>query len=344
MLTTLKSIAVRGLALPGLNRLFAGLTRDRVMILMLHRFRDPERGVEGHDPSELRRALEFLRRERYALVPLEDVFRLATEGGPPLQRAVVFTIDDGYLDHALVAAPIFAEFDCPVTTFVTTGFLDGRLWMWWNRVEYVFRHTARRELTVEKGTGPLRYVADPANGFADAKAHYIGRCKVLPDREKHEAITRLASAADVELPESAPPEYAPMSWDQLRACEDRTMTFGPHTVTHPVLSMATDDQARYEIEESWRRLRAEARRPAAVFAYPNGKWQDFGAREYALLAQTDLLGAVVGEHDYADLRLLRRDPTERFKVRRFAYPDDLPVLIQLASGAERAKQLLRGAQ
>ncbi len=29
-----------------------------------------------------------------------------------------------------------------------------------------------------------------------------------------------------------------MSWDQARLCEERGMTFGPHTVTHPILSRA----------------------------------------------------------------------------------------------------------
>ena len=58
--------------------------------------------------------------------------------GPPLNRAVAFTIDDGYVEQATVAAPVFAEFDCPVTTFVTSGFLDRALWFWWDQIEYVF--------------------------------------------------------------------------------------------------------------------------------------------------------------------------------------------------------------
>jgi peptidoglycan/xylan/chitin deacetylase (PgdA/CDA1 family) len=344
MLPALKSAAVRTLSVPAVARLFSGLTRDRVMIVMMHRFRDPERRVDGHDPAELRRALAHLRRERYQLVALEDPFRRAAGNGPPLRRAVAFTIDDGYLDHATVAAPIFAEFDCPVTTFVTTGFLDGLLWLWWDRIEYVFRHTLRRELTVARGAADLSYVADPARGYARAVAACVARYKALPDGEKHAAISRLAAAADVELPDRAPPEYAPMSWSQLRSCEAGTMTFGPHTVTHPVLSKTTDEQSRHEIEESWRRLRVESRRPLKVFCYPNGGWSDFGAREIAELNRLGFLGAVVGEHDYADVRSLRKAPDERFKVRRFAYPGQLPLLIQLASGVERAKQILRGGR
>ena len=36
-----------------------------------------------------------------------------------MHGAVVFTMDDGYFDQATVGGAIFAEFDCPVTTFVS---------------------------------------------------------------------------------------------------------------------------------------------------------------------------------------------------------------------------------
>lgn len=68
---------------------------------------------------------------------------------------------------------MFAEFDCPFTTFLTTGFLDRTLWFWWDRIEYVFCHAVRRErpgfnyleydekfLTPERKAELIRAVAD----------------------------------------------------------------------------------------------------------------------------------------------------------------------------------------
>src|SRR5262249_57919702 len=121
------------------------------------RCRAAEGGVAGHDPEALRGALAYRRRQGYELVGLADLFRRLGGEGPPLRRAVAFTIDDGYLDHATVAAPVFAEYDCPVTTFVTTGFLDGALWMWWDRAEYVFLNCRRPELRVTLAEDPLSY-------------------------------------------------------------------------------------------------------------------------------------------------------------------------------------------
>ena len=119
------------------------------------------------------------------------------------------------------------------------------------------------------------------------------------------------------------------------------MSFGPHTVTHPVLSRTTFDVAGYEITESWARLCAEARSPVPVFCYPNGGWDDFGDREIAVLRRLRFLGAVVGEPGYADALAFQRGQDDRFRVQRFGFPDGLPHMIQYVSGVERFKQMLR---
>ncbi|MEO8195040.1 MAG: hypothetical protein ABI681_14400, partial [Gemmatimonadales bacterium] len=136
-----RSALQRAFVTAGASGMFWPLLRSRATIFMMHRFRSPEMGVEGHDPMTLRSILRMLRKRRYELVSLATLLGDVATARPRTRPAVVFTIDDGYLDQASVAAPAFAEFDCPVTTFVTTGFLDGALWFWWDRIEYVFDNT-----------------------------------------------------------------------------------------------------------------------------------------------------------------------------------------------------------
>ena len=335
--------AVRQLvALPGFNRIFTPLVRDRGVILRLHRFRDQERGIRGRDPAALRTVLEFLRRQRYDLVSLEDLLRRLDGAGPPLRRTVAVTMDDGYLDQATVGAPLFAEFDCPVTTFVTTGFLDGLIWFWWDKVTYIFEHSQVSDLRVQLADGPTTYHWKDARTRSHAADDFKERCKDVPDAEKEKAIRRLAAAADVELPDRAPAQYAPMSWDQLRACEELGVSFGPHTVRHPILARVPADQARAEIVDSWERLRAEAHRPLAVFCYPNGRLEDFGQREIAVLRSLKFTGAVVTEPGYNHSGWFRRDPEARYMLRRFGNADSLPHVAQFVSGFERLKRIILG--
>jgi peptidoglycan/xylan/chitin deacetylase (PgdA/CDA1 family) len=329
------------LLVPGADLPLRPFMRSRATIFMLHRFRDPALGIEGTDPEALRRALAWLRQRNYPLLSLNELFLRLASGTVP-DRAVAFTIDDGYFDQATVAAPIFAEFDVPVTTFLTSGFLDRTLWFWWDRIEYAFEHTVRTGVELDVGTGELTYRwADPAERRR-AQADFTERCKRVPDADKHEAIARLAQALDVELPVLAPERYAPMSWDDARRVERSGMTFGPHTVTHPIMAQTSDRQAEHEIAESWRRLQAELSRPDPIFCYPNGGPTDFGPREIQACRKAGLLGAVVGTPGYADPAFFRQSPESPYLVRRFSLPDELPLMAQYACGLERVKDLLRG--
>lgn len=333
--------ARRLLATAGSTGMFWPLLRSRASIFMLHRFRAPEIGVEGHDPRMLRTALEALRRERFEILPLKTLFEDLAAGRTRTRPAIAFTIDDGYLDHATVAAPVFAEFDCPVTTFVTTGFLDSKLWFWWDRIEFVFENTRLVSIAVRVGGRTVQYAWRNAPERRAALRDFISFCKELKEEEKGEAVNSLAHSAEVDIPAKAPVCYAPMTWADLRRCESMTMTFGSHTVTHPILSRTSDTQSRFEIAESWNRLRAEAADPVPVWCYPNGQSQDFGDREIRSLVELGFIGAVTGLTGYADARAFRAGSIERFRVPRFAYPDSPDEVLLVAGGVERIKQIVR---
>ena len=333
----------RVIAFPGTAALFRPLLRDCGVIFMLHRFSVPELGITGDDPAWLRSCLAFFRRERRELIALTEMFARMEEGRP-LRGAIAFTIDDGYREQALVAGKAFADFDCPATIFATSGFVDGHLWFWWDKIEHIFERTAGRSLRVELGDRSI--VLDLANDSARllAQSVFTDACKRVPDTAKHEAIKALAEQAEVTLPERPPERYAPVSWDEARASEARGVTFGPHTVTHPVLSRTTDGQSRREIEEGWTRIQAELRSPVPVFCYPNGQADDFGSREIETLERLGFEGAVVGMAGYATAESYQKASDGPYRVRRFGLPREYADVLQYVSGVERMKQIVRAAK
>jgi peptidoglycan/xylan/chitin deacetylase (PgdA/CDA1 family) len=328
------------------TRPFTPMMYGHATIIVMHRFADPDRGITGLDPRALRRALQFLRSERYPIVSLDRLFQGLTGEAPPIDRAVAFTMDDGTIDQATVAAPIFEEFDCPATIFVVTGYLDGALWCWWHRVEYVFETTRHREFSVM--VAGLRHIIRLNDGAPRAQhaRRFMDRCTRVPEVEKLRAIERLAAAAEVELPARPPARYAPMSWDDVRACEARGITFGPHTVTHPVLSRASEEQSKHEIHESWARLRAEARRPVPIFCYPNGHvGTDFGPRECATLRRLGFVGAVTSwPGDYATVGGFRSSPDAPFSVPRIDFGEDHRSFVRSVSGGLRTEHVQQQQQ
>jgi peptidoglycan/xylan/chitin deacetylase (PgdA/CDA1 family) len=332
----------RAVLLPGVDSWFKFARRDAATVLMCHRFSDPDRGIDGLDPAHLRRGLEYLRKHKYDLLSLEELCARLKDARVPLGGGVAFTIDDGYIDHAAVAAPVFAEFDCPVTTFVTTGFIDGLLWMWWDQIEYICRGTTRALLDLELDGVRVKYSCDHRDVRAAICKDLVQRCKRLRNDDKLALICRLGEVADVEVPRKPPKAYSPMSWDDARRCETKGMTFGPHTVTHPILSRLCSKDAVWEITESWRRLSEEVTHPLPVFCYPNGEWSDFGPAEMDVLRASGFWGAVVGQPGFADRASFACDPDGPFKIRRLPFPDRVSDLAQYVCGIERFKQRVRG--
>jgi peptidoglycan/xylan/chitin deacetylase (PgdA/CDA1 family) len=61
------------------------------------------------------------------------------------------------------------------------------------------------------------------------------------------------------------------------------ISFGSHTVTHPVLSKLSLDQVQHEIQESKKVIEESLGIPVRTFAYPSGKKNDFNPSIKALL-------------------------------------------------------------
>ncbi|MSN27157.1 MAG: polysaccharide deacetylase family protein [Geobacter sp.] len=336
----IRNIYHRLLLVPALPSIFSFARSSCATIFMMHRFTHKDRGIDGFDPEQLRKGLDYLRRNNYEFISLTELFARLNGNGVGLNGAVVFTIDDGYVDHAEIAAPIFAEYDCPVTTFATTGFLDGKLWMWWNKIEFIFKTSARQSVEIDIAGKKVLYNLNGNGNAMSVQDDFVERCKFLDNEDKLLLIASLAEKAEVILPDSPPVMYAPMTWGDARNCEKGGMTFGPHTVTHPILSRSTTEVAEWEITESWSRLCAELQNPVPVFCYPNGQFSDFGPREIGVFKKLGLSGAVVGAPGFADLQS-KTDNDWSFKIRRFSFPEKLPALIQYVSGIERCKLMVR---
>lgn len=315
------------------------LSRERVSIFALHRFATPDVGVQGHDPALLRRTLARLRRERYSILSLEDAVRRLRERSAFPRCSLVFTVDDGYFDFDTTAAPIFAAFDAPVTVFVTTGFLDGTGWLWWDQIEYVFTETAARTLSVPLADRKLVVQLGDRAARSRAAAQIAHDCTAIGDADRQEFIRVLSQAAAVEIPTRPPARYAPMSWETCRRLQRRGVSFGPHTVSHPVLiRTSTADSAR-EIVGSWTDLQQRVARPVPILAYPNG---DCDRRELELAARAGLEGAVTTEPGYATIESFH-DVYGPFMIPRFPYPDYPAKVCLTAAGFMRVSAAVRRA-
>jgi hypothetical protein len=228
--------------------------------------------------------------------------------------------------------------------FVTTGPVDRKCWFWWDEIEYALDVSGRNSLDVEIGGRPISLAwRDHSEREQRALPELWQALKPLPAEERELSVRRIAEMLRVEVPAYPTVKFEAMTWDEIRACaRSGLVTYGPHTVTHPILSRVDDARAAFEIAESWARVRAECDATVPVFCYPDGTAFSYGDREIAQVARAGLTAAVTTEPRHASpAEFAPNRPSARFAIPRFAYRSERASFLQVVHGVEHLKGRLR---
>jgi peptidoglycan/xylan/chitin deacetylase (PgdA/CDA1 family) len=278
-------IAARSLGVVPMMRL---AHRSGLRILMYHRF--------GSECGGLERQCQHLRR-RYNPVTLMQVADSFHNGKSLPPNAVAVTVDDGYRDYLEHAHAVFAAYGIPTTMFLVSDFIDGRQWLWVDRLQYALATTSRPTLAVSlTGMPTRRFALETREQRRLAGAEVIGLLKEADNDERLRTLDAILRTLEVDLPAMAPREYAPLSWDEVRTLSRQGVEFGAHTRTHPILSRIVDQGVlEEEILASRSRIEAETGCPVLHFCYPNGRRADLGERTVGVLERSGFKTAVTTE-------------------------------------------------
>ncbi len=331
----LKHLFVKTLNSAPLSAVGDRIYGNHVPVFMLHRFACPDLGIEGHDPSLLKYALEFMRSKNFNFVSVEDV-ALAVQNETALPpRSVAFSIDDGYWDHVEIPTGLFEEYECPTTYFVTTGFVAKELWFWDAKVEYLLDEMQDSNYGQLKTLFPNLTLEGVSKAVAREKI--VFNLAEQPFAEINIRVEQLAKLIEVEIPVLAPEKYQSTTWEKLREIEKKGMRIAPHSYSHPILSKESDETSFFEIKRSRDDVKKNAISPSNVFCYPVGRNQDFGHREIQYCHQLGFTGAVSATPPVVDLG----DQDKLFCLPRFAFPNTKSDIIQYSTWIESFKNQLR---
>lgn len=299
---TIKNAAAALLCAAGVPALSRWRHRDRLAIVMFHGVEDePLSPACWHvlDSPRLRRRLEYLAKH-FAVLPLEEALeRLEAQTLPP--RAVALTFDDGTHDLATHAAPVLRELNLPAAVFLATGPMGTDRTLWPDRLWLAISRTAVTEIDL-RALGLGRRTLDGNASRAGAYVAAVERLKELPDDRRGAVLNDMLAALGFRDGDDAGP-FVMLSWAQAHdMAADGLITLHPHSVTHPILARCGDAKVRREITESCATLERETGRPPAVFAYPNGRAQDFDGRAEAVLRDLGVRWALSTEAGFADRR------------------------------------------
>uniref|UniRef100_UPI0035638FA4 polysaccharide deacetylase family protein n=1 Tax=Hydrogenophaga sp. TaxID=1904254 RepID=UPI0035638FA4 len=312
--------------------LFIALARGRLTVLGFHKV---PRNTHALVPDETDLAgFEKVLTEasrRFRFLPLDEAI-LALRAGNLPDRAACITFDDGYADWLHGVVPVLERQQLHATFFVTSGQFTGPA-MWNERILH-----AITEAPAGLDALQLSLPSSPSLSLLGAqnRRHAVAQLdrflKYQEPQTKEDLLQELESLTGVD------PAQAPrMSVDDLRAIHSRGFGIGGHSVTHPILSRCTSEQAYQEIAQSREQLEGLIGGPVSSFAYPNGEpGVDFSAEHVAMVQRAGYRSALTTDWGAAN------GHTPVFQIPRFTPwgPSSLKMDVQFTRNFFHRPQLL----
>jgi peptidoglycan/xylan/chitin deacetylase (PgdA/CDA1 family)/CelD/BcsL family acetyltransferase involved in cellulose biosynthesis len=242
-----------------------------VRIIYYHRIND-ERDpfFPAMSPAKFEEEVGFIARH-YRIVNMSEALRRLSEGGPA-EPVVVVTFDDGYADNYHFAYPILERYGIPATVFLTTGSIDSRVPLWFEKLALAVKTSPSESVDLEFNT-PRRLSLATEKARLIANDQIYAYLRYLSDSERQDRLDEILRS--LRGSDERERMGRMLTWDEIRALHRRGIKFGGHTVTHPFVSRLSPEQARWEAAECKRRIESELQSGVEHFAYPSGREMDF---------------------------------------------------------------------
>lgn len=234
--------------------------RKEVAILCLHQM----------NGEKFRNLIKFIRRNN-SILSLQDFLDIQRKGGEIPSRPVVITFDDGYLTNYTEIFKILKQENIPATFFLTAGMIGTSKLFWWDRLRRIFSDTTRdhflfygKKLDISSFKKKYRII--------NQLEEYL---KLIDEIEKEKVIDWISAELKNNSDHPVIEEEKILNWDQVREMAVSGISFGAHSLTHPILTKISLEEASKEIIESGRLISSKIGENVKYFAYPNGKESDF---------------------------------------------------------------------
>jgi peptidoglycan/xylan/chitin deacetylase (PgdA/CDA1 family) len=208
-------------------------------------------------------------KKRYRFIPIEEIKEYYYQG-KKLRNACHVSFDDGHKTLYSNVFPIIKKHSVPISVYVSPKIITERSNFWFQEVE---GFNKQRLTEIFKELFPEK--------MSDNKFSLKELLKHLTIKEIHEVVAKYKTRYNV--PDKEPQN---ISHEQmLEMQESGLVTFGSHTINHPILPNESDEDSEFEIMKSVEWLADLTRKRIDFFAFPNG---DCTARELEYLKKAGI--------------------------------------------------------
>ena len=283
----------------GFYRLVSSFLAGRGVIFSMHRFAEPGQPTlhPGHvlHTDTLANILTEVRLLGWQIVSIDEVWRrLSMERnrseGSGGGRFACFTCDDGFADNLTLALPVFRKHQAPLCVYITTGQIERSIFYWLGANEELILKTDRIDLPSMPCTRSATLVTMT---FEQKKAayHELDRLCHTLGGSFFPVLHNLYQQHGVDWKRNF--DRLALTLDQARElASDPLVTIGCHTVNHQRLSLMDEAAAYHEMDHGRRTLEDWMSVEVRHLAYPFGKGDACGPREFALAKRAGFKTAV----------------------------------------------------
>ncbi len=259
--------------------------------------------------AALQEQLQFLK-ARYNVIEAETFRGWIGKGDALPPRSVLVTCDDGLQNNLSDMLPILQREGVPCLFFVTgesSGEYPGMVW-------YEELYHLLEDGEVSYRDVRIVFETDGPDLRDDSLHEKWWSCVMSASRlnahVRAEKIGLLRSKCRSTAPKMSEGRWMRLNVGELRQLAGSSrMSIGAHTMSHPVLSQCSEDEARREIDECKAELERVLGQAVWAFAYPFGNPATMGTREVDLARQAEFECAfVVGGRTV--------EPAQRFLLSR----------------------------
>ena|SRR5215469_2598610 len=250
-----------------LARWWTGRSGKHLIILNYHR-------ATGGD---LRRHLFYLQRH-YRILHLDVALKELSAPSEKEDRRtpLALTFDDGYRDNYTVGFTLARELQIPVTIFLIPGYIESGDYFWWREGLRLVSRAQVQEAAMAGRIYRLKRAKD-RRALAQAIDSRLRHATSVDEREAFLMATRKALAVPQSVSAEEKPSL-PLTWAEvLEMKESGWVSFGAHTMHHPILSyLSNPTEVEFEVRECRAVLQRLLGCSVSAFAYPVGQRQHIG--------------------------------------------------------------------
>lgn len=274
--------------------------------------------------------------KHYNVIPLDKAIECLYGGGELPKNSIVVTFDDGFKDNYTIGLPILKKYNVPAIIFLTTSLVSSTVPYWQQKLKAAIELTNPH--SIKKAIIKMKVL------FSQGQVEEL--LKAIDNGDKEELTTKLFAFIEKKEEKNAGekfidnllkeldlysafrlPDAQMMSWDDARDMLSYGISFGSHTMTHPILSNIPLVFAEKEIKGSKKEIEKRLNIEVKHFAYPNGLHMDFTEEHKDILKRSGYKSGIAVCWGY------NNSNSDRYSMRRIPIGDyALPKFIMRIKG------------